>query len=96
MADIRLFDGPGQHGLLLGRGHLGSQRAAALAACDCTDARGHVMPRALFIPFAKPNGSGTIAPRGGLFPAAANTLSLDHGETVEASLLLAKLPPERL
>jgi hypothetical protein len=36
---------------------------------------------------AKPNASCTIAQRGGLFPAAANALSLDRLETVEASLL---------
>ena len=47
----------------------------------------HYLPR--------PNGSGRITRRGGLFPASEEILSLDRCETVEASLLLVKSTTER-
>ena len=52
--------------------------------------------RRVSAPGVKPNGSCTITQRGSLFPGAANALSLNRCETVEASLLLAKPLPERL
>ena len=47
----------------------------------------HVVPKERSSYHCQAERSCTIAQRGGLFPAAANALSLDRLETVEASLL---------